>query len=208
MNQPLGNAVGNALELIEAIQTLQGGGPEDFREHCLEVASHMLVLGEVASDETQARQMASDALASGSAWSEFRALVAAQGGDVTYVDHPELLPGAAILEMVPAPRDGYLSGIDARMVGETAVLLGAGRAKKGDPIDHAVGIVIHHKVGGFVVTGEPLFTIHANQPERVTQACEVLLGAHTWSDDPVDPLPLFHGVVRWTDAKPEGRQIV
>jgi len=127
MNQPLGHAVGNALETREAIQTLHGGGPQDFREHCLVVAGHMLALGGKAAHEKEGREMARQAIDSGSAWEKFRVLVRAQGGDVEAVDDPDRLPAAPIQVDVPAPRGGYLRQIHARMVGETAVLLGGGR---------------------------------------------------------------------------------
>lgn len=193
MNQPLGQAVGNALEVREAIDTLHGNGPEDFEEHCLVVAAHMLHLGGKANTLEEARTMAEQALADGRAWQKFRTLVSAQGGDLTYVDEPERLPRAAIIEPLLAPRDGYLARVHARMVGETAVILGAGRAKKGDPVDHAVGIEVHHKVGDSLSAGEPIFTIHVADAERLAEARRRLLAALTWSDDPVDPLPLFYG---------------
>ena len=195
MNQPLGEAVGNALEVREAIDTLHGGGPADFREHCLTVASHMLNLGQKAPNLQFARQMAEEALESGQAWTLFRQLVHAQGGDLAYVDDPERLPRAALVETVSAARAGYLSGINAREVGKTSVELGAGRARKEDPIEHSVGIVIHHKVGDRVEKGQPLFTIHANDPAKLKKARARLLAAHQWSDSPCDPLPLFYGVI-------------
>ena len=195
MNQPLGEAVGNALEVREAIDTLHGGGPADFREHCLIVASHMLNLGQKAPNLQFARQMAEEALESGQAWTLFRQLVHAQGGDLAYVDDPERLPRAALVETVSAARAGYLSGINAREVGKTSVELGAGRARKEDPIEHSVGIVIHHKVGDRVEKGQPLFTIHANDPAKLKKARARLLAAHQWSDSPCDPLPLFYGVI-------------
>jgi len=196
MNQPLGYAVGNALELKEAIQTLQGDGPDDFRQHCLIVAGHMLAIGGLAQDEEAGKEMARAVLDSGRGWERFRALVIAQGGDVRYVDQPERLPTASIIETVTAPQSGYLSAVQARRVGESAVILGAGRAKKEDPIDHAVGVVVHHKVGDWVEAGQPLFTIHANQRANLDEARQLLLEAHTWSASPVPPLPLFYGVVR------------
>ena len=140
MNQPLGCAVGNALELIEAIDTLHGKGPADFREHCLVVASHMLVLGKKADNLDAGYRMAQKTLDEGLAWEKFRTLVIAQGGDVNVIDHPELLPRAPIIEVVRAARAGYILGIEAREVGEAAVELGAGRARKSDAIDHAVGL--------------------------------------------------------------------
>ena len=199
MNQPLGCAVGNALEVQEAIETLHGGGPQDFREHCLTFSAYMLTLGGIVSDLTPGRALAVQALDEGSAFQKFRSLVSAQGGDVSYVDDPDKLPKAQVVEMVKAPRSGYLVQINARIVGEAAVTLGAGRTRKGDPIDHAVGIVIHHKVGDFVEKGQPLFTIHANDPARrlshvegQAEVRERLLNAHVWSDEPVAPLPIFY----------------
>ncbi|HNT55040.1 MAG TPA: thymidine phosphorylase, partial [Anaerolineaceae bacterium] len=195
MNQPLGQAVGNALEVREAVDTLHGAGPADFREHCLIVASHMLNLGQKAPNLQFARQLAEEALESGRAWTLFRQLVHAQGGDVAYVDNPDRLPRAALVETVSAARTGYLSSINAREVGETSVELGAGRARKEDPIEHAVGIIIHHKVGDRVEKGQPLFTIHANDAARLKKARTRLLAAHQWQDRPAEPLPLFYGVI-------------
>jgi len=195
MNQPLGKAVGNALETLEAIETLQGGGPEDFREHCLVVASHMLVLGNRAASLEEGRLMAEKALADGSGLEYFRTLVREQGGDVSYVDQPEKLPRASLIETVNAPRSGWLKAVKAKEVGETSVELGAGRAKKGDAIDFAVGMMVHHKVGDRVEAGEPLFTVHANDADRMAHAIERLQTAVEWSDTTCEPLPLFYGVV-------------
>lgn len=192
MNQPLGNAVGNALEVIEAIDTLHGGGPEDFREHCLHVAAHMLVLGKRASDLNEGRQLAEWAIIEDRAIEKFRTMVAAQGGDVAYVDDPDKLPKARFIEVVESPQSGYLEQVQARIIGEAAVALGAGRAKKGDPVEHAVGFVIHHKVGDKIEKGEPLFTIYANEEKLQSEARKAVLAAHCWSDEPVAPLPLFY----------------
>lgn len=195
MNQPLGWAIGNALELKEAIDILHGGGPADLREHCVVVASHMLVLGEKADTLEAARLMVENAIAQGGAWRKFRELVQAQSGDLRFVDEPERLPAAALVEAVPAPQSGFLLALNAREAGETSVALGAGRAKKGDPIDHAVGVMVHHKVGDRVEKGEALFTLHANDSNKLAEARERLLKACQWSDHPCPPLPLFYGVV-------------
>lgn len=192
MNQPLGNAVGNALEVIEAIETLQGGGPEDFREHCLRVSAHLLVLGKRARDLAGGRAMAERSIADGSALEKFRVLVQAQAGDVSYVDDPSNFPDAKHVRVVESPRSGYLAQIHARSVGEAAVTLGAGRAKKSDPIDHAVGFVIHCKVGDQVEKGTPLFTIHANDESKLTEARDTVLAAHQFSNEQIGPLPLFY----------------
>lgn len=195
MNQPLGCAVGNALEVREALDTLRGSGPEDFREHCLAAAAHLLVIGRKAANLETARTMAETTLESGRALETFRRLVEVQGGDVRYVDEPDRLPAAPLVETIYAARAGYLLGINAREVGETSVELGAGRARKEDAIDHAVGIVIHHKVGDHIEAGEELFTIHANDAARLEAAKTRLLAAHQWSPEPVQPLPLFYDVI-------------
>lgn len=195
MNQPLGEAVGNALEVREAIATLHDQGPLDFRQHCLAVAAHMLKLGGQAPDLENAYQMAEKALKAGRGWEQFRALVQAQGGDVSYIDHPEKLPEAKIVQEVPAPISGYLSQVNARLIGEAAVTLGAGRAKKGDPIDYGVGIIVHHKVGSRINAGESLFTIYANDQRTLEEARRQCLDSLGWSDQPIDPLPLFYGVI-------------
>lgn len=192
MNQPLGHAVGNALEVVEAIDTLHNGGPTDFREHCLHVSAHMLVLGKRARDLEEGRRMAEGSLTDGTAFEKLRILVAAQGGDVSYVDDPSRFPAAKFVEVVNAPESGFLSQIQARTIGEASVALGAGRAKKGDPVDHAVGFVIHHKVGDQIEAGQPLFTIHANDAALQAEARERVADAHRISQTPVPPLPLFY----------------
>jgi pyrimidine-nucleoside phosphorylase len=196
MNQPLGEAVGNALEVHEAIETLRGGGPVDFREHCLTVANHMLMLGKIAKDEGEGRGLSEVVLQEGRAFEKFHLLVETQGGDVSYVDKPEKLPRARLVETVKAPRGGYLRQVNAHSIGVAAVSLGAGRARKGEAIDHAVGFIVHHKVGDKIEAGEALFTIHANDQGLLEAARQSLLGAHTWSDEPVEALPLFYEVVR------------
>ena len=192
MNQPLGFAVGNSLEVIEALDTLKGCGPEDFREHCLHVSAHMLMLGKRTKSLAEGRAMAEKAIADGSAFEKFRVLVQAQGGDVSYVDDTAKFPRAKFIEVVSAPRSGSISQVQARSVGEASVTLGAGRAKKSDAVDHAVGFVIHKKVGDQVQKGEPLFTIHANDKAKLAEAREVVLVAHTFSNTVVPPLPLFY----------------
>jgi pyrimidine-nucleoside phosphorylase len=192
MNQPLGCAVGNALEVREAIETLRGGGPADFREHCLHVSAHMLVLGEVTDSLAMARSLAEKSIADGSALAKFRQLVIAQGGDGSFVDNPDKLPRAALIEVVAAPRSGSLSQVQARAVGEASVALGAGRSRKGDPLDYAVGFVIHHKVGDQIEKGEPLFTVHASDKNRLDEAIASVSAAHVIEDGPVPPLPLFY----------------
>jgi pyrimidine-nucleoside phosphorylase len=192
MNQPLGNAVGNSLEVVEAIEALKGGGPHDFREHCLHVCAHLLVIGRRAGDLADGRSQAEAAIANNSAFEKFRTLVKAQGGDVAYVDDTSKFPRAKFVEVVTAPRGGSLSQIHARIVGEAAVILGGGRAKKSDSIDHAVGLMIHCNVGDVVRQGEPLFTIHANDEAKLAEARGMVLSAHSFTSETVKPLPLFY----------------
>jgi pyrimidine-nucleoside phosphorylase len=192
MDQPLGWAVGNALEVREAIDTLRGRGPRDFREHCLTVAAEMLMLSDKAEDVDGALTLALETLSSGAAWQKFRQLVEAQGGDVRYVDDPDKLPQAPVVERVLAPRSGYLAGLNAVEVGWAVVYLGGGALEKGQRIDHSVGVVVHHKVGDLVRAGTPLFTVHASDEQKLAEARERVLAAHTFSDEPVQPLPLFY----------------
>lgn len=195
MNQPLGQAVGNSLELKEALDTLKGNGPEDFREHCMVVSGYMLALGGLARDETLGKTMAEEAMEGGKSLERFRDLVQAQGGDVSYVDEPGKLTKASMIVEVKSPRSGYLREINAREAGETAVLLGGGRERKADPIDYTVGVIVQHKVGDWVRAGDLLFTIHANDEEKLEMATQKMLGAHQWSDEPVEPLSLYYGIV-------------
>jgi pyrimidine-nucleoside phosphorylase len=202
MNQPLGCAVGNALEVREAIETLQGGGPIDFREHCLTVAGMILMLadkvphaGRKIDNPDEARGVLLRALDDGSAWHKFVDWIAAQGGDPAVLEAPGLLPSASRVEDLPSPRAGYIAEIDAGQVGLTCVRLGGGREKKGDPIDYAVGIVHHRKVGDRVEKGERLLTIYANDEARLSEARRHLLAAIRWSDEPVTPPPHTHKII-------------
>jgi pyrimidine-nucleoside phosphorylase len=196
MNQPLGHAVGNALEVKEAIDTLHGRGPEDFTEHCLTVAAHMLVIGRKAKTLPEARTLAGNAIASGKALEMFRKLVVAQGGDVSFIDSPEKLPQAPVVESVYSEKSAYIKEFNARVVGEVSVEMGAGRANKGDKIDHAVGLVINKKVGDRVEVGDLLFTIHAKNSESIKTIRSKVMKAIKLSNIPVEPLPLFYIVIQ------------
>lgn len=195
MNQPLGKAVGNAIELKEAIETMHGKGPEDFREHCLVVASHMLILGEKAAAMEEARALAEEKLSDGSAWDKFLILVEAQNGDVDYVKDPEKLPTAEIRDEICADADGYIAMINAQSVGEASVMLGAGREKKGAAIDLGVGIYVEHKVGDQVKKGDVLFTIYANDIDKLNSAKQKLSEGVRIQAAACEELPLFYGVL-------------
>jgi pyrimidine-nucleoside phosphorylase len=193
MEQPLGRAVGNALEVAEAIATLSGDGPADLTELALVAAAEMLVLGRKARDVKAARRQAEAALKSGAGLRKLRELVAAQGGDVRMVDDPKRLPRAPTVETLRAPRTAYVAAIDAETVGVATVHLGAGRAKKGDPIDHRTGVVLHCKVGDRVERGQPIADVHvAGRPDDASAVAEVRR-AFKWSSRRVSRRRLFLG---------------
>ena len=195
MDQPLGNAVGNALELREAIEMLHGVGPEDYRYHCLHLAAYMLILGQKAPNIETGLAMAERAMQDGSGLRKFRELVIAQHGDVSTIDNLDKLPKAKFIEHVLAEKSGWVNSVNAREVGETSVQLGAGREKKGDPIDPAVGIMVYTKIGDAIEAGQTLFEIHANNTGKLLQAKERLKNAIEITQDRVERPPYFHGVI-------------
>lgn len=195
MNQPLGLAVGNALETAEAVNTLRGHGPADFLEHCMVIAEQMLILGSKAPDAASARSMLVKALQSGRAMDKFLDWIAAQGGDTSVLGDPPTMKAASIIHDVAAPRSGVIAAIDAMQVGLTTVALGAGRMTKGEPIDHAVGVVLGAKVGDYIRAGDVLFTVHANDENKLSTAREQLLMAYTWAEKEVEPPPLVYQVI-------------
>jgi len=191
MSQPLGFAVGNALEVKEAIDTLKGQGPEDLHELCLTLGSHMVVLAEKAADFNQAREMLEESIQSGLALQTFKTFLEAQGGDASVVDDPAKLPTASYLVEVPAKTSGYVAEITAETVGIAAMMLGAGRATKESVIDLAVGVVLHKKVGDHVEAGESLVTIHSNK-ENVQEVIEKIYSAYKVTDEKVDAPTLIY----------------
>lgn len=195
MNQPLGFAVGNALEVKEALEVLQGKGPSDLKRLCLVLGGYLLALaGRVRNPEEGQAELAR-VLENGTAFQKFRQMVIFQGGRPECLDDPSLLPQAAFNVSVYAPQDGYVRELDARKVGRVALLLGTGRAFKGDELDAAAGLVLRHKVGDLVAKDEPLAEIYYNRENVYEQACRELQNAFSFSEEPVEPLPLIHGVV-------------
>ncbi|EHM65311.1 pyrimidine-nucleoside phosphorylase [Staphylococcus epidermidis VCU071] len=165
MSQPLGNAIGNALELKEAIATLKGNGPKDLTELVLTLGSQMVVLAEQATSLDEARQMLIDAIKTGKALNKFKTFLSNQGGDDSIVDSPEKLPSAKYQVEFKAKKDGYITEIIANEIGVASMMLGAGRQTKEDVIDLGVGIVLNKKVGEHVEKGETILTIHTNTKE-------------------------------------------
>ncbi len=195
MNQPLGDSVGNALEVKEAIATLHGGGPPDFREHCLTIGGKMLELAGQATDLQEAKQRLTESLDNGQAWAKFVAWITAQGGNRQQLDAPDTLPQAPLVASVPAPQTGYIAQIDAAEVGRTVVDLGGGRYTKTDSIDHRVGVVLEAKVGDYLTQGQPLLTIHANDTAKGESARTRLLDAIVWQETTVTPPPAILKII-------------
>jgi pyrimidine-nucleoside phosphorylase len=182
MSQPLGRACGNAIEVREAVEVLRGGGPEDVRALTLDLAAMMLKLAGAADDEATGRNAARAALDDGRAWARFVELVRAQGGDPAAVEHPDRLPGAPHVREVRADRSGVLAAVDTFALGELLVGIGAGRRRKEDVVDPAVGIVIHRRLGEAVRPGEPLAELHLRDDDRAPIAATA--GCFTISDGP------------------------
>ena len=197
MNQPLGYAVGNSLEVVEAIQALRGDPdtPPDFWLHCLETAAHMIVLANGETTLEAAKVMVCEARDSGRGFTKFRAMVAAQGGDPRFVDDPSLLEKAPIVAVLKSKESGYIKQIDTATIGWTSVRMGAGRAVKSDEIDPAVGLIMRCKVGDYVAKGDPLAVIHARTVETQAIAERELPAAIELSPEQVAPLPQFYGVI-------------
>jgi len=194
MSCPLGGAVGNALEVREALCVLGGGpcgGPTArFRELCLSLAGLTLAAAGVAQDEEAGRSRAEQTLKSGAALRKARAWFGAQGAASDAVDFPDRLPAAPIRRVFTEPEGGFVAGIDAGIVGEAVVALGGGRARKEDAIDPAVGLELHCEVGTRLVGGDPAFTVHAASDASATQAAEAVAAAFSWSPDRVEPRPV------------------
>ena len=172
MDQPLGNAIGNSLEIIEAIETLKGKGPNDLLELCVELAVQMLLIAKVYPNEKEAKEKLVELIQTGKAIDKMKEFIEAQGGNPNVVDDYSLLPMAKKTIPVHSPQNGYIERIEAEGLGTLAMVLGAGRAKKTDTIDHGVGILLHKKVGDYVNTGDTLATLYVNnEPQDTVEKC-------------------------------------
>ncbi|WP_028545094.1 pyrimidine-nucleoside phosphorylase [Paenibacillus taiwanensis] len=194
MNQPLGYAIGNALEVKEAIDTLRGEGPDDLHELCLTLGSHMVYLAEHANSVEEARRQLEEAIQSGKALETFKAFIEAQGGDASIVDEPAKLPAASYQIAVKAKQDGYVSAIVADSIGTAAMILGAGRATKESEIDLAVGLMLEKKIGDEVKQGDTIVTIHSNR-EAVEDVIERIYEAYTITGSKVGRPTLVHAEI-------------
>lgn len=197
MDQPLGRAVGNALEVKEAIDALRGQGPEDFVELCLTLGSQMLIAGGKARDARQAREMLQQTIETGAALKKLAQFVQAQGGDPAAVYDPSLLPRAAHAEPIPAPADGYIRKIRCDEIGMCSLMLGGGRETKDSEIDLSVGLVLTAKVGDYVKKGEPLAYMHYNDPGKAAAARERFYQAYTLGTEAGEKAPvLIHRILQ------------
>ena len=194
MNQPLGFAIGNALEVKEAIETLSGNGPKDLEELVLQLASHMVVLAKKAANTEQAYAQLKEKLQNGEALQKFKEFVAAQGGDTSQIENPELLPTASSVIPVTATEAGYVEKIDALSIGIAAMKLGAGRATKEDTIDMGVGVVLNKKVGEAINQGDVLAYVHTNQADS-QEAIEYIKKAYEISSSSVCSPTLIYDII-------------
>jgi len=191
MNQPLGKAAGNSVEIAETVDALQGRGPADLMAVTFELASHMLLLAGVVDAPEQALAMLDEQLQSGAAFARFKRMVELHGGNVDVLEDTSLLPSAKILSEYPSPESGYVSGVDSELIGKACALLGAGRETVEDPVDHAVGVTGTVKIGEQVEKGQPLLTLHASEGRRLDGAAALLEKAFAFSPEPPRPPQLI-----------------
>jgi pyrimidine-nucleoside phosphorylase len=191
MDEPLGRAVGNAVEVAESIECLKGGGPGDLVSLSIELASEMVLMAGKAKSLDDARSVCKRTIADGSALQRFRRLVQAQGGDVRAVDDPSLLPTARQRVVLESREAGFVRSLAARPVGHATMLLGAGRARMDSPVDHAVGVILHKKVGDSVRVDEPLCTLLVNDESRLDEATNLIRNAYAFEAEPTVPPPLL-----------------
>ncbi|MFW6180975.1 MAG: thymidine phosphorylase [Spirochaetota bacterium] len=195
MDQPLGRAVGNSLEVIESVACLRGEGPGDVRELVLELGARMLLAAGVVQDPAGGRALVAEKLDNGEALQRFVRSVEEQGGDPGFTEDTGRLPAASCSLDLNAPAAGFVHRVHAGLVGRAAVLLGAGRSRMDEPVDHAAGVTVHRKVGDRVREGEPLLTLHGNREQDMRGAAEVARGACVVGGTPAGDFTLIHDVL-------------
>jgi pyrimidine-nucleoside phosphorylase len=196
MNQPLGRAVGNSLEVVEALETLRGRGPEDLNTLCRELSAEMLVLGRAVGDAASGRRLYDELITSGAAIEKMREIIEAQGGDARVIDDYDLLPRAEHERAVLAPRSGFVHSIDAEAVGHAAMKLGAGRLRLDSAIDYGVGLRSQARIGDEVDRSSPLATIYFNDARRADEAGQMIERAYSIDSEPTAPPRLIKAVLR------------
>ncbi|MBU1078502.1 MAG: thymidine phosphorylase [Spirochaetes bacterium] len=195
MNQPLGNAVGNSLEMIQAIEILKGKGPSDITELVILHSSRMLVMSKIAKNQEDARNIVQKMIHSGKALEKLEGMIKGQKGDPGVIEDYSLFPGASIKEELRSPESGYISDMDALTIGISSVLLGAGRETMESKLDYGVGYTLHKKLGDKVKKDESILTIHANDKDKLEKAKNKLKEAFKFSKEPVSIPPLVYGYV-------------
>ena len=196
MDQPLGNMIGNALEVVEVVEILHGAGPEDLRELCLETAGWMLYLGGASKSVAEGKQQSAKLISSGKALEKFREMVELQGGDARVIDDATKLPQAQHTKQVTSAKAGYVGAIQCEQVGTACVILGGGRERKEDSVDPSVGIVLHKKVGDRVAAGEPIATIYYNAEAKAARARQLLEASYEIAEAaPSTKRPLIHCII-------------
>jgi pyrimidine-nucleoside phosphorylase len=195
MDQPLGNMIGNAVEVVEVIDVLRDRGPEDLRELCLELAGWMLYLGSASKTVAEGKEQSARLISSGKALQKFQQMIELQGGDPRVIDDPKRLPQARHTTQVVSAKDGYLTSMECEQIGTACVILGGGRERKEDSVDPAVGIVLHKKVGDRVAAGEPLATVHYSDAARARRAEQLIVESCAIGDVAPRKRPLIHRVI-------------
>ena len=195
MDMPLGQAVGNILEVKEAIEVLSGGGPDDLREVCLALASEMVSLS-LGKSHKEAMSMCQSALNSGDALAKFREWIRTQGGDARYIDTPWLFPSAKFERKITATSDGYVAAMNTERIGSSAVLLGAGRVTKNDAIDHASGLRILKKTGDYAMKGDTLAVLYTNNESALDVAEQMYRDSLSFGEKPAREMPLIYKIIR------------
>jgi pyrimidine-nucleoside phosphorylase len=195
MSQPLGRMAGHSNEVIEAIDVLKGGGPDDLRELSLELSAWMFYLGERAESVHEGRRLAEEMIANGEALKRFRHCIRLQGGNERILDDTSLLPTAKLQSTVTSPKSGYIAATHCRDFGLALALLGGGRGKKEDRIDHGVGLEFHRRIGDKVEAGEKLVTIQYNSSTKLAEAQNLIAAAFVLGDKAVSPPPLIGRVI-------------
>jgi pyrimidine-nucleoside phosphorylase len=197
MDQPIGQKVGNALEVDEVLEILRGGGPSDLRQLCLELAAWMFHLGGISEGLAEGRKTAAQLIDSGRGLEKFREMVELQGGDLSVIDDPAKLPRASHSQEILSPAKGFVAAIESEAVGIAGVILGGGRERKEDSVDPSVGIVLHMKVGDGVGRGEPLATLYYNSEPRAARARRLIEQSYRISEaPPANQRPLVLRVIQ------------
>lgn len=194
MNQPLGNTIGNALEVEEAVETVKGNGPKDFTELCMCAGEIMLMQGELASNKEEARKMLEEAISSGKAYEKLIQMVKAQGGNIEQIKDTKLLPQSKFVTEMKSKEAGFVHNIHSQQLGILAMHLGAGRATKDDPINYAVGLKMNSKKGDRVEVGDLLCTVYHDEPLK-DEWIEMFYNTFSFGDEKVDPIPIIEAIL-------------